>query len=180
MPRKGDKTKLMLYKLINKEYNYKIHLYKSVSLSFCLVSAIELPYMYSREYWMIYRGPGFLAVVFFCSMPMHPSPPLPSVNLTGDTQEDWERKTTCWAGVEGGAKSSERKKAWSSINRSKISDILTITQFHKKVASLPLPASPPDAASISCYTHTGPHSDNSEVCLAGTDKKYKKISSYTL
>jgi hypothetical protein len=32
----------------------------------------------------IYRGPGFLAVVSFGSSPT-PSPPLPSVNSTGDT-----------------------------------------------------------------------------------------------
>ncbi len=27
-----------------------------------------------REYWMVYRGPGFLAVIWFGSSPMHPSP----------------------------------------------------------------------------------------------------------
>ncbi len=36
-----------------------------------------------REYWMIYRGSGFLGVVWFSS-----PPPLPSVSSTGDTNED--------------------------------------------------------------------------------------------
>ncbi len=42
------------------------------------------------EYWMIYRGPGFFAVVWFVFSPppLHPlqSPPLPSESLTGDIQ----------------------------------------------------------------------------------------------
>ncbi len=36
----------------------------------------------SREYWIIYRGTGFLAVVWFGSLPT-PSPPLLSVTSTG-------------------------------------------------------------------------------------------------
>ncbi len=54
----------------------------------------------TREYWMIYRGPGFLAVVWFgsSSTPSHQSHPLPSVSSTGNTQEDWEREATCWWG----------------------------------------------------------------------------------
>ncbi len=55
-----------------------------------------------------YRGPGFLA------------DPLPSVSLTGDTQVDWERETTCRRErvIRGWAKSLtyDRKKARSSIN----------------------------------------------------------------
>ncbi len=45
-----------------------------------------------REYWMLHRGPGFLAVVWFGSSP--PSPP--PVSATDDTQEDREREATCW------------------------------------------------------------------------------------
>jgi hypothetical protein len=41
---------------------------------------------FPREYWMIYRGPGFLAVLWFGSSKS--PPPLPSVRSTGDTQED--------------------------------------------------------------------------------------------
>ncbi len=38
----------------------------------------------SREYWILYRGPGFLAVVLIWFL-AHPL--LPSENSTGDTQE---------------------------------------------------------------------------------------------
>ncbi len=54
--------------------------------------------------------------------PIHP-PPLPSGSSAGDTQEDWERETTCWRerGGCGGAKSYDGEKAWSSINHSILS-----------------------------------------------------------
>ncbi len=76
----------------------------------------------TREYWMIYKGLCLLAIVWFGSPP-HPLTPLPVVSLTGDTQEDCERETTCWrtregGGGEEGAKSYDAEKAWSSINRS--------------------------------------------------------------
>ncbi len=49
-----------------------------------------------------------------------PPPPLPSVSSTGDTQEDWERETTCWREREEVVgeepKSYDRKKAWHSMN----------------------------------------------------------------
>ncbi len=48
-----------------------------------------------REYWTIYRRPGFLAVVWCGSTPT-PCPPLPSVSSISNTQEDWERVATCW------------------------------------------------------------------------------------
>ncbi len=71
---------------------------------------------WSREYWMIYRGPGFLAIVWFGSSS---TPHLQSVSSTGDTQEYWERETTCLrekGGGEGGrgAKLYNHRKAWSS------------------------------------------------------------------
>ncbi len=51
------------------------------------------------------------------------SSPFPSISLSGDTQEDWERETTWWQereveGGGGGAKSYEGEKAWCSINHS--------------------------------------------------------------
>ncbi len=47
------------------------------------------------EYWMICRGPGFFAIVWFSSSPTRPHPPSPfSICSIGDTQEDWERETT--------------------------------------------------------------------------------------
>ncbi len=39
-----------------------------------------------REYWIIYRGPGFIAIVWFGSSP-NPFPPLPSQSFTADTQK---------------------------------------------------------------------------------------------
>ncbi len=79
----------------------------------------------SREYRMIYRWPVFLVVVWLDSSPT-PLPPLPSVSSTSDTQEDWKRETTSWheRGGEGygrGAKSYDRKIAWSVINHSILS-----------------------------------------------------------
>ncbi len=76
-----------------------------------------------REYWMICRGPGFLAVVWFGSFPPPPSPV--SKLDRRHIQEDWERETTCWGRGGGGkaigAKSYDGEKAWSSINQSILS-----------------------------------------------------------
>ncbi len=66
--------------------------------------------------WIIYRGPGFHAAVLFLTPPttklFHP---LPSVNLTGDTKEEWERETTCWRekGEEGiGEEPNQTIRRW--------------------------------------------------------------------
>ncbi len=72
--------------------------------------------VWAREYWIVYRGPGFLALIWFGSSPA-PSHPLPSVSSCCDTQEDGERETTFWQGG-GGAKSNDSEKDWSSINHS--------------------------------------------------------------
>jgi hypothetical protein len=48
----------------------------------------------NRQRQIIYRGSGFLAVIWFSSSPNY-SPSLPSVSSTGDPQEDWERETSC-------------------------------------------------------------------------------------
>ncbi len=55
---------------------------------------------YHREYEMSYRGPGFLAVVWFGISPT-PIPSLPSVSTTSITQEDWERERQLAAGRGG-------------------------------------------------------------------------------
>jgi hypothetical protein len=57
----------------------------------------------SREFWMLYRGPGFPTVVWFDSSP------IPSHQWA---QEEWERETTCGLERGGGAKSYDRKKVW--------------------------------------------------------------------
>jgi hypothetical protein len=51
---------------------------------------------------MIYRGPGFLAVVLFGSMPTPSLSPFPSVSWIGDTQEDLEKEagvSLTWGGA---------------------------------------------------------------------------------
>ncbi len=47
-----------------------------------------------REYWMVYRRPGFLVVVWLLSHSLPPSNP--ATISTGYTPEDCERETTCW------------------------------------------------------------------------------------
>ncbi len=59
----------------------------------------------TRQYWMIYRGPGFLAVLWFGSPPNPSNLPLPT-SSTGDKQEYWERETTFWRGVGGGGETA--------------------------------------------------------------------------
>jgi hypothetical protein len=77
-----------------------------------------------REYWMIYRGPGFLAVVWFGSTPT-PTSPVSKVDQRHTTQEDWERETIRWRergkGGGRGAESCDRMKARSVINHSILS-----------------------------------------------------------
>ncbi len=77
----------------------------------------------SSQYWMTYRRVGFLAVIRFCySYSLYP-PPL-SVSTTGDTQEDWERETTCWRERGWWGRSQiirQGETAWSSTNYSILS-----------------------------------------------------------
>ncbi len=75
-----------------------------------------------REYWMIYRGPGFLAVVWFGSS--HNLPLLPSLKALTATHRKTEierrladRRRGWWE-----AESYDRKKDWSSINHSILSE----------------------------------------------------------
>jgi hypothetical protein len=71
---------------------------------------------------MIYRGTGFLAVVWLRLLP-RPFFPLPPVS---DTQKDWERETTFWwegVGKGGGEgdNSCDGEKAWFTIKHSILS-----------------------------------------------------------
>jgi hypothetical protein len=88
----------------------------------------SLRYSLSREYWVFYRGPGFIAVLWFGS------PPLPSVNSTEDTQDDWERETTCLQGegvVEEPNHTSARKP-WS-LNHSIFSACGTCRESNRRL-----------------------------------------------
>ncbi len=89
-----------------------------------------------RECWMNYRGPGFLAAVWFGFFPLPPSPLLQLISSIGDTQKDWERETTCWRergeGGGRGVKSYDGETAWSSINNSILSALDSILKLNKQ------------------------------------------------
>ncbi len=78
----------------------------------------------TSEYWMIYRGPGFLAVIWFGSSPTDlphlPSASCPSFSVFLHVCRRSSLLT--WEGGRGWeAKSNDREKAWPSINRSILS-----------------------------------------------------------
>ncbi len=64
--------------------------------------------LWVREYWMIYRRPGHLAVV--CP------PPFPCQSSASDTQEDWEKIVNLLSGEGRGTKSYDCETAFTSIN----------------------------------------------------------------
>ncbi len=78
----------------------------------------------SREYWMIPKGPGFLAVVWFGSSPT-PFPPLLSASCLFFLSLPVCRRSSLLTGEGGGggggAKSYDGEKAWLSINHSILS-----------------------------------------------------------
>jgi hypothetical protein len=91
-------------------------------ISICRLTQYERSYLpsYSREYWTIYGGPGFLAVIWFGSTPT--LSPLPtSVSWVGETHEVCDRESTCWRERGEGTESYDPKKAWPSIKHSILS-----------------------------------------------------------
>jgi hypothetical protein len=92
---------------------------------FPLIGGRACLYGWDREYWMIIEGQAFSPS--YDLAPPAPPPSLPSVNSTGDTQEDWERdKFLTGRQVERGAggrgaTSYYHKKTWPSGNHSKLS-----------------------------------------------------------
>jgi hypothetical protein len=78
-----------------------------------------------REYWVIYRGPGFLAVVWFGSLPT-PFPLLSVYKLVRRRTGRLRKRDKLLTGEGrkgGGPESYDRKKAWSSINHSILSGL---------------------------------------------------------
>ncbi len=124
------------------------------------------PKDFSREYSMNYRR-GFLSVVWFSSYPPLPSPTLPSEGSTGDTQEDWERKTCREERSGEGALSYDGDKAWSSLNHSILSSF-----SHTGLYTVSHPI-------IYCiYTCTSkPHSLWSRNCIPGRSLRFRQKTS---
>jgi hypothetical protein len=88
---------------------------------------ITVVYRYTGEYWMIYRGPGFLGAVWFDSSPT-PYPPLQSASclsfpviLCVPNRAHWRER---WVGGGGReAKSDDCEEVWPSINHSILSAV---------------------------------------------------------
>ncbi len=80
---------------------------------------------YCPEYWMIYRGPGFLVVGWFASTPtFSPSP----VSKLDQRHTGRLKMTPCWQGGRSGrgAESCDHKKAWFSMHHSILSGVIEI------------------------------------------------------
>jgi hypothetical protein len=95
-----------------------------------LKRAFELLAHGEREENILEEARAYFAVVLlalrFGSFPI-PCPLPPSVSLSGDPQEVWEREKTFWQEGGGGgrerAKSYDDQKAWSLIIHWKLSDL---------------------------------------------------------
>ncbi len=82
-----------------------------------LISPFPVPATVNcREYWMFYRGPDILAVVWFTVVPPHPSYPPSLVS-----KPDWRHKGRL---SNRRAETYDGEKAWSSINHSILSGSL--------------------------------------------------------
>ncbi len=97
--------------------------------------------------WMIYGGPGFLAVVWFGSSPTPPPPPsVSSTRKTGRLRRTGRlRKSENLLKGEGGgggrgSESCDHEKAWSSINHAVLSaPQLPTLPVRPTASTLPLP-----------------------------------------
>jgi hypothetical protein len=74
------------------------------------------------EYWLMYRGPGFLVVVLFGSQPTPPALSCQQVVALSQSSCVSPAKLADGEGGGGGAKSYDGRKAWSSIKYSILSD----------------------------------------------------------
>ncbi len=107
--------------------------------------------VYGREYWILYRGPGFLAVKWFCSSPIR----LRTIDnlLTGEEE-----------GL-GGANSYDDAKALSSLNHSILSVWRSCLSFpfirFPPPHPLNLPHSPPPHPPPPSFSPSSPLSPSS-------------------
>ncbi len=86
-------------------------------------AALAGPHFPAREYWMIYRGSGFLAVGWFGSSNLHPPPVSKLYFFLSLPVCHWSSlRTGEGGGGRGGAKSYDSVKAWSSMINSVLSD----------------------------------------------------------
>jgi hypothetical protein len=99
--------------------------FKQVTLTHMRYTFIFQRKLRFREYWMIYRGPGFSHCRRIWLLSCTPCPPLPSVSclsfsvfLCDAGRAYWEERLE---GGGGGAKSSYDCETWSSINNSVLS-----------------------------------------------------------
>ncbi len=104
---------------------------KQSRTSFLFLSWIISSVGIKREYWMIYRGQGFLAVRWFCSFQPLP-PPLQSANYLSSQSSCVSPVEITDGRVGGGAKSCDDEKAWSSINHL----ILLVRTYTRKTSVL--------------------------------------------
>ncbi len=122
---KGD-----FFSVLNKKNVTHVHIYCTCTHTCCNLSQnlcvrshtcvnVCLHCTLPREYWMIYRGPGFLEDEMIWLLPHHLSRQLvvslsqsPCVSLV---------ELTNGTGNGGGAQSYDGEKAWSSINHSLLS-----------------------------------------------------------
>ncbi len=75
--------------------------------------------VYRSEYWMIYRRPGFLAIVWFGSSPIpFPLSRQQVVSLSHTSCASSVHRAFWREGGGGVVKSYDKEKAWSSINYS--------------------------------------------------------------
>ncbi len=130
-------------------------------------------YLYSlklliRDYWMIYRRPGFLAVVDFGSSPTH----LSSASCLSFSFFLCVAGRAYWRGGGVGEEPNayDNERAWSSINHSILSgwkDIIHYIQFTcwpwAEVYSMQLCRKPMQAVPIQLLTQYGRGDNHTEV-----------------
>ncbi len=103
------------------------HLYPLIILHFNFSYPCPFVPILYREYWKIYRRPGFLAVVWFCFSPTPYTTSLPSVSSSRRQSGRLRMRDNLLMGW-GGARPDDVEKAWSSVNPSLLFGITELDQ----------------------------------------------------